>query len=405
MEYQELITSAIHSLKNNLMRTSLTMLGIIIGISSVILIFSIGQGAVAFITEELSSFGTNYFSINPGQNQFTSAFSGGIRSLTIEDAEAIKKDTSLTNIQSVAPMAAATVIVSANDIDKSLLIYGMTPDAYDILKPDILYGELISSEHDLEAERVAVIGADAVETFFGNNADPVGEKIKIDNKTFRIIGVTKSASILFGGFLDNSIYIPLDVALNEIEGQVDIAEIDISVKNTNLLEQTIEEVKLILRDRHNLRPEDEDDFSITSAQDALSIVQNITNLLTLLISTISGISLIVGGVGVMNIMLVSVTERTREIGLLKSIGAMEKDILIQFLIESVVMSLIGGIAGILLGISGAYIISLIVGLPFVLSLPAIIIAVGVSMLVGIIFGLYPAHRAAKLSPIEALRYE
>lgn len=403
MDFQELFGSALQSLRNNVMRTSLTMLGIIIGISSVILIFSIGQGAVKFIVDELSSFGTNYFSVNPGQSQFTSQFSSG--DLTIEDAEAIRDDRSISNIQSVAPMAAANVVVSANDVDKAILVYGMTTEAYDLLNPNVLYGELISEEDNIEAQRVAVIGADAVEKFFGKDADPVGQKVKIDNKTFKIIGVTKSSSVLLGGFLDNSIYIPLDVALHQIKGKVDIAEIDISVKDQAIMNQTIEEVKLLLRDRHNLKEGDEDDFVITSAKDALSIVQNITSVLTLLISAISGISLIVGGVGVMNIMLVSVTERTREIGLLKSIGATERNILVQFLIEAMVMTLIGGVIGIVLGVFGAYVVSLIVGIPFVFSVPAIAIAVGVSMAVGIIFGLYPARRAARLSPIDALRYE
>lgn len=403
MDFQELFGSALQSLRNNVMRTSLTMLGIIIGISSVILIFSIGQGAVKFIVDELSSFGTNYFSVNPGQSQFTSQFSSG--DLTIEDAEAIRDDRSISNIQSVAPMAAANVVVSANDVDKAILVYGMTTEAYDLLNPNVLHGELISEEDNIEAQRVAVIGADAVEKFFGKDADPVGQKVKIDNKTFKIIGVTKSSSVLLGGFLDNSIYIPLDVALHQIKGKVDIAEIDISVKDQAIMNQTIEEVKLLLRDRHNLKEGDEDDFVITSAKDALSIVQNITSVLTLLISAISGISLIVGGVGVMNIMLVSVTERTREIGLLKSIGATERNILVQFLIEAMVMTLIGGVIGIVLGVFGAYVVSLIVGIPFVFSVPAIAIAVGVSMAVGIIFGLYPARRAARLSPIDALRYE
>ena len=404
MEYKELFLSAIQSLRNNLMRTGLTMLGIIIGISSVILIVSIGQGSVAFITKELSSFGTNYFQINPGSSAI-GGFAGGVKSLTLEDVNAIRNDKSITNIDKVAALTVAQVIVSSDEIDKSITIYGVTEEAYDILKPDVTKGEFINQEHELDSQRVAVIGPDVVETFFGIETDPVGENIKIDNKTFRVIGVSESSSALAGGFLNNSIFIPLSVSLNQVEGQVDIGEIDVSVVNQDLMNETINQVENLLRDRHNLDIEDENDFRIASATDIISTVQTITGLLTLVIAAISGISLIVGGVGVMNIMLVSVTERTKEIGLLKSIGALEKDILMQFLIESVVMTSIGGIIGITLGIGGAFLISFFVKIPFVVSIAAVILAVGVSAAVGIIFGLYPARRAARLSPIEALRFE
>lgn len=403
MDYKELISSSVQSLRNNILRTSLTMLGIIIGISSVILIVSLGQGAVAFITNELSTFGTNNFSINPGSG-FTSVI-GGANTLTLDDANAIRSDKSLTNIQSVAPLAMTNVVVSANDIDSRVLLYGVTSDITEILKPKMIAGEFISRENDLDVERVAVIGPKVAEKFFGQEAEPIGEKIKIDNKTFKIIGIAKSASILAGSFFDNAIFSPLDVVLNQIEGEVEISEIDVSVQNQAYINQTIENVQELLRERHGIEPGEEDDFTIQNSSDAISTVQTITNLLTLLIAAISGISLVVGGVGVMNIMLVSVTERTREIGLLKSIGALEKDILRQFLIESVVMTLIGGVIGIILGVAGAFLVSMIVKIPFVVSLPAVIIAVAVSMLVGIVFGLYPARRAARLSPIDALRYE
>lgn len=403
MEYKELIKSAFQALRSNILRTSLTMLGIIIGITAIILIVSLGQGAVAFVTNELSSFGTDYFQINPGTSQ-VSTFAGS-ETLTMEDLEAIQKDTSLTNIRSIAPIALASVPVAANDEKKDLVIYGVTPEVQEVLHTDVVVGEFITTDQAEASERVAVLGADAAETFFGEEADPVGETVRINNRTYRVTGVVESSSILAGGFINNAVFVPIDVVMDEILGERKLMEIDISVHNPDEINQTISDVEALLRDRHDLDEDDDNDFQIQSSQDLISTVSTITSLLTTMVAGISGISLVVGGVGVMNIMLVSVTERTREIGLLKAIGAKEKDILTQFLIEAVVMTLFGGIIGILLGISGAFLIALVAGIPFVISVPAVILAVGVSTLVGVVFGLYPARRAARLSPIDALRYE
>lgn len=404
MEFTQLLQSAFTTLRNQGMRTFLTMLGIIIGIASVILIYSIGQGAVAFVNNELSMFGTNFFQINPGTSALAS-LTGGAETLTLADVDAIRKDTSLTNIQSVGAFATTSTIISANDIDKTMLVYGMSPEIVDLLKPTISYGEFLSTENNNNEERVVVIGKKASETFFGTGKNPVGEKIKLDNKAFTIIGVASSGSILFGSFFDNALFIPLNTALHQVTGSSHIREMDIAVKNTDLMNETVAQVSALLRERHNLKETEENDFIVATAADSLSIVQTVTSVLTLLIVAISAISLVVGGVGVMNIMLVSVTERTREIGLLKAIGAQEKDILLQFLIEAMVMTGVGGIIGILLGIAGTFVISFAIGIPFVVNPIAITIAFCVSMSVGIIFGLYPAKHAAGLSPIDALRYE
>ena len=403
MDYKETIREAAQALRRNVLRTSLTMLGIIIGITAVILIYSIGQGAVRFITDELSSFGTDYFQINPGSSQ-VSTFAGS-EALTFDDLDAIRNDSSLTNINYVAPIAMASETITANGEEDELLIYGITHEILDILKPEVIEGEFITEDQEISSERVAVLGADVAEKFFGEDTAIVGETIKINNRTFRVTGVVESSSVLAGGFINNSLYIPIDVVINQIIGEERLQEIDISVHDSNTINQTIADVEALLRDRHNLDEDDENDFQIQSAKDILSTVETITSLLTAMIVAISGISLIVGGVGVMNIMLVSVTERTRELGLLKSIGAKEKDILTQFLVESMVMTLAGGVIGIILGVAGAFFVSLAFKIPFVVSVPAIVIAAGVSMLVGIVFGLYPARRAARLSPIDALRYE
>lgn len=402
MDYKELVLTAIQALKSNILRTSLTMIGIIIGISSVILIVSIGQGAVAFVTKELSSFGTDYFQINPGSD-FSSTFTS--QSLSMEDVEAIQNDTSLTNVKMVVPISMANAVITANNEKESVSIYGSTGDAFEIFRPEIQYGEFMTDEENDSGERVAVLGSVIAESLFGEDTDPVGERVRINNIPFRVIGVSHSASALAGGLINRAVFVPITVVFNEITGEEVIQEIDVSVHDTNLINQTMEDVEAILRDEHNLEEDEENDFQMQSAQDILGTVQTITGLLTAMIAGISGISLIVGGVGVMNIMLVSVTERTKEIGLLKAIGAKEKDILTQFLIEAVIMTLAGGVVGICIGIGGAYLISLVAGIPFVVSIPAILIAVGISSLVGIVFGLYPARRAARLSPIDALRYE
>jgi putative ABC transport system permease protein len=405
MEYKESLTEAISSLKKNLLRTSLTMLGIVIGISAVILIVSVGQGAVKFVTNELSVFGSSFFGISPGSSAIAS-FAGGAKNLTLEDAQSIAQDKSITNIDFVIPIAIASVPVAANGVDKHILIRGVSQDALAVVRPTILSGSFISEEDYLSSSRVAVLGLDTSKDFFGEDTDPVGEIIRIDGKPFRVIGLAKSSSVLLGGSFNNTIFMPTTVVLNQILGPgSSLRQIGVKVKDPDLINQTIEDVSNILRDRHSIKEGEDDDFAIQSFQDILSTVRTITNLLTLLVAGVSGISLIVGGVGVMNIMLVSVTERTREIGLLKAIGAKQKDIIAQFLMESVVITLIGGVIGIAIGVTGALLISLFLPIPFVLNIFSIIITVGVLVLIGVGFGLYPARRAAKLSPIDALRYE
>jgi len=402
MEYKELVYSSVQSLRTNLVRTGLTMLGIIIGISSVILIASFGLSAIKFITDELSSFGTNYFQIAPGSDIMASFGGGSGAPLTLEDSDAIEQ-AGIPNIENVAPIGFASRIVSANDIDKTVLVYGLTPTAQVLLKPEFVYGEDLTD--DEKNSRVIILGIDISENLFGQDTDPVGESVKIGDHRFRIIGVSKSGGSLMGGFFNSAVMIPLEVMNSQIRGNDDLVEIDISVKNTNMIDETMDEVEIFLRDRRGIKEGQDSDFNLISFKESLSIIETITGLLTVLIAGVSSISLVVGGVGVMNIMLVSVAERTKEIGLLKSIGAKEKDILAQFLIESVVITIVGGGIGISIGVILALLISLVAGLPLVISIPWILIAVIVSSLIGIVFGLYPARNAAKLSPIDALRHE
>lgn len=403
MQIHEVLIASQQALKGNFLRTALTMLGIIIGISSVILISSIGQGAVAFITEELSVFGTNYFQVAPGKSPFAS-FAGTNRPLTTKDAEAIV-ESGIANIESVAPFAFSSSIVSSEYEKVDSLVYGLTADAQTILKPDIVHGEFITPTDDNNRAKVVVLGMDVAEELFGENANPVGESVRIDNTRFKVVGVTKASGALTASFFNNAVSVPLGSMINDITGVDELVEIDISVVNENQLNQTIDDVEAFLKDFRGIDDTEDSDFYMQSFKDSLATIQTVTGLLTVMVAAISGISLVVGGVGVMNIMLVSVTERTKEIGLLKAIGAREKDILIQFLVESVTLTLIGGVIGIVLGVSGAFGISKLAGIPFVVSPITVMFAVGVSSLVGIVFGIYPARRAAKLNPIDALRYE
>jgi len=401
MELREILNSAIQALRANALRSALTMLGIIIGITSVILISSVGQGTVAFISDELTSFGTNFFSINPGSDMM-SAMTGGSEPLTTADIKAIE-DANIPNIENIAAFAYTTRVVSANDETKRTMVYGMTPEAQEMLKPDLLYGEFLSLDNT--SDRVVVLGSDVVEKLFGADTNPVGESLKIGDIRFTVIGVSKSGGTLFGSFFNTAVNIPLETLHNQVTGNDEIGEIDIGVYNTDLINETMDEVELVLRDHRHIGVDEEKDFIMQSFSGALDTFETITTLLTVFITGISAISLLVGGVGVMNIMLVSVTERTKEIGLLKAIGAKHRDILTQFLIESAVMTTIGGFAGILLGLGGTFIISLVAGIPFIISIPWILLAVGISTSVGVLFGLYPVRQAARLHPIDALRFE
>ncbi|MDP4030970.1 MAG: ABC transporter permease [Patescibacteria group bacterium] len=404
MRFSEIVNSAQEALKGSRLRTALTMLGIIIGISSVILISSIGQGAVAYITDEFSSFGTNFFQITSGRG-FLAALGGTSNPLTKKDADAIGEESGIDNIESVTAFTFTSGQVAVDDVENTYLIYGMTSESQVILKPDLVYGEFFSQIHDDGVHSVVVIGQDVAKDLFGEDTNPVGESIRIDNSKYRIIGVTKSGGGLSGSQFNNAVNMPLETMTTKITGDDAIQEMDISVYDESQLNQTMDDVEVFLRDRRNLDEDQESDFTLQSQAETLERIQKITGLLTAMVAGISGISLIVGGVGVMNIMLVTVTERTKEIGLLKAIGAKDKDILSQFLIESMTLSVVGGIIGILIGVTGAFIVAQIANIPFVVSITTVVLAVAVSSLVGIIFGLYPARRAAKLNPIDALRHE
>jgi len=404
MNFNQLFKSAISSLRSNIMRTGLTMLGIIIGIASVILIISIAQGATESITSQISSFGTNLLFISPGGgNANGSPQSTATNTLTYSDAKEIAK---LADVSAVSATVGKQFRVVAGGINTNVTVSGVSADYMTIESVAVSEGDFISSDDENGLARVAVVGPQVVTDLFGDGFNPVGQIINIDSKPFRIIGVTQAKGS--GGFSnpDDTIYIPITTEMQIMLGQTYVSSILLDARDPNTIDQTTENIKQLLLDRHKITDPTLADFRISSSQQALTTLNTITGLLTTMLAGIAAISLLVGGIGIMNIMLVTVTERTKEIGLLKAIGAKRKDILTQFLIESIVLTISGGVIGIVIGTSLAYLITtFLLHVPFVIQIFSIVLAVGVSTLVGVAFGLYPAQKAAKLSPIEALRFE
>ena len=394
------------SLRNNRLRTALAMLGIVIGIASVILIISIANGATSSITSEVSSMGSNIIAIIPGnQDRGPAQGLGATKTLKYEDAKYLENNNDFPNISYVSPVAQGNMQVIGNGEDINATVMGIPPIFFDMQSIDINYGELFSEEDETFYSKVAVIGPEVATDLFGEGSDPTGQVIQLKSQLFRVMGVTEAKGS--SGMInpDEMVYIPVTTAMKIVMGQDYVQMIQLSVTDPNQLDSTISEIKSALMERHSITDEANIDFSITSSKEIQETLGNITGILTAMLAGIAGISLLVGGIGVMNIMLVSVTERTKEIGLLKALGARRKDILLQFLIESIVLTIVGGIFGMLVGESLSIAASKIIGIPFLFQLYPILLATGVCVTIGVFFGLYPSQRAAKLNPIDALKYE
>jgi len=391
------------ALRKNKIRSMLTTLGIIIGVAAVITMVAITQGAKKLIEEQLISLGGNSLIINPGRRAGSGATggSGGI-TLTAEDAAAIRK---LGMVNYVSPILDTTEWIIWSNRNWFTTIVGASPDFTFINDWFPERGSFFTEEDVINAERVCVLGRTVASNLFGYQ-NPVGETVRIGKNSFKVIGVLSSiGQTPSGRDQDDVVVIPYTTVQKRIMGVTDVENISVSVRNQPDIPYVEAQISQLLRERHQIRPGMEDDFYIRTQQNIIERIFTISKIMTILLGSIASISLMVGGIGIMNIMLVSVTERIKEIGIRMAVGAKERDILVQFLIEALLLSIIGGLIGIVLGIGSTKTASLFTGWPTLVSLGSIVIAFGFAALIGIFFGLYPARKASKLDPIEALRYE
>lgn len=406
MEIKEQILEAISTLTLNKLRTGLAILGIIIGIGSVIALVSLGQATQKSIQSQIQSLGANLLTVIPGalRNGGVQGASGGSTTLTLDDANAISKSTDVTSVQSVSPEFARRTQVTTGNSNTNTQIIGAVPVYAQVHKITLSSGNFITDRDEASMSKVAVLGSKVATTLFGD-IDPIGQMIRVGGQSLTVVGVTMSKG--GSGFQnqDDIIYVPLSTAQKQLFGVDYLTSIALEAKSPLVMVQAQNEVGYLLLGRHKLQDPTKADFSIFSQQDILNTATSATGIFTSLLSGIAAISLLVGGIGIMNIMLVTVTERTREIGLRKALGAKRRTIITQFLIEAILLTFTGGVLGIILGIIISYSISKLTNSLFVLSIPSIFLAFIVSGAIGILFGWYPARRASQLQPIEALRYE
>ena len=407
MDIIELFLESLGTLTLNKTRTGLAILGIVIGIGSVIALVSLGQATQQSIQSRIESLGSNLLTVQPGStNQgAVRGVQGGRTTLTFDDAKAIEASTTITTISKVSPEFSRRTQITTGGSNTNTQVVGSTPAYAEVHKVTIASGNFIT-QRDVEVmNKVAVLGPQVVTDLFGEGANPIGQSIRAGGQTLKIIGVTQAKG--GSGFQnqDDMVFVPLTTAQKQLFGINYLGSIALEAKNAEVMADAQNEVGYFLLSRHKFSDPAEADFSIMSQQDLLNTVTSTTGTFTSLLAGIAAISLLVGGIGIKNIMLVTVTERTREIGLRKALGAKKKIIITQFLLESIILTFTGGVIGIIFGIIISYVISQLTSSPFVISPASILLAFVVSAGIGILFGWYPAQKAAGLQPIEALRYE
>lgn len=402
------------ALFTNKTRSFLTMLGIIIGVAAVVIIIAVGSGAQKLILSQLEGLGNSeLIAVLPGKSDESGppaiVFGITTTTLTLRDKQAIEREENVSFAKAVAAYYEMDMAVSWQNFFYDTSLVGVTSNYFDVEGGELDSGRFFTEEEVNSMAKVAVIGDTVALELFGP-VNPIGQRIRISNHLVEVIGVLKRrGSVAFQNY-DDQILLPLNFVQRSIAGVSHLSAIRIRVEGQENIEQTLEEVRQTLREQHGIENPEDDDFSVRSFRDAIDLVATVTDAIRYFLAAMAALSLLVGGIGIMNIMLVGVTERTREIGLRKAVGANNWHILRQFLLESILLTLIGGLIGLILGIAISYLIYIVVislnyQWAFVISWQAIILAISISVIIGLIFGLYPARKASLLSPIEALRYE
>ena len=402
--YKESFLMAWASLVANKLRSLLTMLGIIIGVAAVIALVSIGNGVKQDIENSISSLGSNLLVVLPGAPRTPGArpSQGSMKSLKISDYEAIAK---LEGVKAASPMTNGSYVVIYQNKNWTTSVAGVNANFQDVNNWTMTSGRFFSDKNVQNRERVAVVGQTVVKNLFADE-DPVGKEIRVKNIPFRVIGVLKSkGNGTMGNDQDDTVLIPYTTSMERVEGIDYLRRVYVVAKDDGGIDRLQADIENLLRVRHNIKDTNLDDFNIQNMKSIMETVAQTTGTFTLFLGAVAAISLVVGGIGIMNIMLVSVTERTREIGVRKALGATYSVIVTQFLIEAVVISLMGGFIGIAFGIGASKVIGMVSGMSTIVSVPTIIMSFAFSMAIGLIFGIYPARKAAKLNPIDALHYE
>ncbi len=396
-------------LSTHKLRSFLTILGVVIGVASVITLMSIGRGTQESILSNIESMGSDLVTIRPGAFMFGGVRGGMSETLTMEDAEAIAEQ--VNNVSAVAPTYSSNLQVVVGSENMNSSITGITPEYRDVQNLEIASGTFFYEDEYQRGSKVAVIGSNVAETLFGNT-DPVGQRMRMGGIIVTVIGVLESEGGGMPGMsADDAIYIPLTAMQQAVaqprtaQGEKIVSSIALTVADEELAEQVVDDITSLLRDQHRLAPSADDDFNIMSTQEIAEMMTETTNTLTLLLGAIAAIALLVGGIGVMNIMLVSVLERTREIGIRKALGARDGDIWSQFLIEAALLTFTGGIIGVIFGWGVSTLFNVMGIMATVVDVDIVILAVSVSVCIGLFFGFYPAWNASRLNPIEALRSE